>query len=160
MMINDIRSSARLRILVVPLERIGERITDRDRDTGIAGLPHNLRATIIEVDHLRSGLFLIAQLLGERLIKQPDGGNGRVVAILATHYLQDFQGMLDIAVFGPRSVGGFLSRIIEAVLTSWRAVEVYDDCQAGSACPLDGLVEVLSGTGDVWITFDFLERPI
>ena len=160
MMINDIRPSPGLRILVIPLECIGEHITDRHRRAWTAGFPHNLRAAIVEVDDLGGGLFLIAQLLRERLIEQPDSSDGGIVAVLATNDLQDFQGMLDVTILGPRSVGGFLSGVVEAVLAPWGAVEVHDDCQAGSVCPLDGFVEVLGGTGDVGIICQFFEGPI
>ena len=73
MMIDNVGSSPRLNIFLIPLKRIRERIADRNTQPFVpTRLPHNLRAAIMEIHNLSSRLLGVSQFLWEGLIQQPD----------------------------------------------------------------------------------------
>lgn len=102
--IDDVRARASLRVLVIPLEGIGECIADRDGRVGTAGSPNDLRAASVIIDDNSGRLLLVAKLLGERFVDQIDGRNGRVVAILIADYLNDLVRVVNVSIFGPGGI--------------------------------------------------------
>ena len=104
MMIDDVGTGANLRILVVPLEGIDERITDRDSRIGATGTSNDFRAASVIVDDNSRRLLLIAKLLREWFVDEIDGCNCGVVAILEGNHLNDLVRVVNITILGPGGV--------------------------------------------------------